>query len=411
MDKFLHEQSAGQLVDRDNEFTISREKARSKTLESAPQVELENIFRLLDGAIVDLGYSPGDCFTYRSRSDFSTENFYLELPSFSPQRASALLSEIRAPFGSDRTIRKFAQAILLAVTSGCTVELNFPPRSLSLLGPPTKFQLSADTLEVPDNIDVSNAASMSLKLTPARKAFTVESAYPNHRASPSRWLCNSLKTPERILPMESLLHEVDGFFRGRVRPFTLLRSYAYQTQDDPAPGLKVDLWEGPYSFFPPSTLLLQQKKSKNFWFIRWRPSYGRPTLLHRSLDSPLEFGETSCRGTFMVLPTEEPARVYFISEGVVADPVVVEGPRGLVGLVSWAGFRYDFWGTRPVENEVYQEALSWTKTQIDKTAWCVDEYLEYMIQRVCESSLLCAHYYSGEVANKMRYLWSRSNKR
>ena len=103
MDKFLHEQSAGQLVDRDNEFTISREKARSKTLESAPQVELENIFRLLDGAIVDLGYSPGDCFTYRSRSDFSTENFYLELPSFSPQRASALLSEIRAPFGSDRT--------------------------------------------------------------------------------------------------------------------------------------------------------------------------------------------------------------------------------------------------------------------------------------------------------------------
>ena len=108
----------------------------------------------------------------------------------------------------------------------------------------------------------------------------------------------------------------------------------------------------------------------------------------------------------MVRPSEEPARVHFFSSGIVSDPIAVPGPRGLVGMVVWPGFRYDLWGTRPVLDKVYEEAMAWTAKHIEATAARLSAHLEEVIDRVCGSRLLKANYYADEVAARMRQMWA-----
>ena len=399
MDKFLQEQQAGPLVDRGNEFTISREKARDKTLRSAPEVPLETVYRLIDASLINLGYKISDCVTYRRANDYRAETFEVDLPNLGTEKCIAIVGELRAPFGADPGPRRLAQALILAAVAGCKVNVTF--RTGAILGGQKTLCLEAESLSIPEDFDVSSAQSILIDRAPISYTF------PSHRDSPNRWMINFLDTPERVIPMSSLSHSVHGFFDGRVKPFTAIRSYAYISDDaSEAQGMQVDLWTGPYRSLDPSTAVVDKREPGGFLIFRWKPDYGNPTLVHHSLDSPLVYGVRKCQASFMVRPSEEPARVHFFSSGIVSDPIAVPGPRGLVGMVVWPGFRYDLWGTRPVQDKVYEEAMAWTAKQIDATAARLSEYLEEVIDRVCKSRLLKANYYADEVAARMRQMWS-----
>lgn len=75
-------------------------------------------------------------------------------------------------------------------------------------------------------------------------------------------------------------------------------------------------------------------------------------------------------------------------------------------MVVWPGFRYDLWGTRPVLDKVYEEAMAWTAKHIEATAARLSAHLEEVIDRVCGSRLLKANYYADEVVARMRQMWA-----
>ncbi len=401
MDHFLREQTTGRVLDTNNEFTISRTKARTQTLASAPREGLGTFYRLLDAALRGLGRTPANCITYRRSTRYSASYFRVEIPEVSPEQLEAFVEELRAPFGGDSNLRRLAQAVLIAATNDYKVDLSFPRKLLMLAEKPNSFALGPNSLEVPDNLDVSNSHSLCLEI------LHIGFSYPVYKEGLSRSLSESAhNVPERILPLESLSPSVSGFFEGRVHPFTAIRSYAYQTEETQAsPCLSLDLWNGPYSQVDSSTAVLDEKPSTGFFFLRWRPNYGRPTMVHHGLESPLRFGPKQCRGSFMISPTDSPAEVLFFSQGIVSDPVRIEGPQGFTGLVCWPGLKFDLWGTQLVRDDNFDTAVAWAQEQAKATADCLAQYLEHVIDRVCNSQLLKANYYADEVASRMRALW------
>lgn len=406
MDNFLQEQTSGQLVDSDNSFTVSPEKAREKILHSIPEVTFETVFRLLDAALLEQGYEPWKAIAYRAPHDHNLhiELFRVTLADFGLEPSRALIEELRNPFGNQSGIRRLAQAIFIATQNGKTVSLTFKSSLLSL---GQSLTLRSGHVEVPPDFVIDKAESLTLEIEPNRlKGNVTNNGYTDHTASINRKLQSCLHTPERILPRESLVHSVGGsFFQGRVRPFTAIRSYAHGSSDDSVGSMHVDIWKGPYTSLDSSTVILEQKSKGGFLFFRWRPNYGRPTFLHHSLNSDLNFGPQTCRGTFMIIPSDEPAHIYVLSEGIVADPIPIVGVKGLVGLVTWPGFRYDLWGTRPVKNATFEASVEWAQAQARATADCLATHLEEVIERITASTLLKASYYADEVARWMRTHW------
>lgn len=407
MDHFLRDQALGNAVDSEVSFTLSPEKAREKIIHSIPKAKLETVFRLLDAALLDLGYSPSECITYRAPNDlnFNIELFQVKLVDFGVERSRALLHELRAPFGAERGIRRLAQAVFIAAQNGKTVSLSFHNSPLSFA---SRLKFSSDNFEVPHDFQLDKAGTLTFELAPKLSGSTSRNGYPEYVDSPNRKLQSSLHLPERILPLESLIHSSSGsFFRERAHPFTAIRSYAHKPAEEQSEGMQLDLWDGPYTPLDASTVVLNRKEEGRFLFLRWRPDYGRPTILHHSLDSDLNFGPQTCRGTFMITSSDQPPEIYFLSEGIVADPVTVEGPKGLIGLVVWPGFRYDLWGTQPVKDATYEVAMDWTQTQVRATADRLAIHLDQVIDRVTTTRLLKARYYADEIAKWMRIHWGK----
>ena len=153
------------------------------------------------------------------------------------------------------------------------------------------------------------------------------------------------------------------------------------------------------------TICLDKQKGGKFLFLRWRPNYGCPTFLHYNLSEKHAFGEQTCRATFWVQTTTSPATIHFYSNGVFSDPVIVDGPTGLVGVVLWPGLTHDIWGTKLVENDDYTKALKWTLDQVKATQDCLANNLEKVIERVQDSNLLKKSYVDETLA-RMKTLWA-----
>ncbi len=367
MDNFLHRQAVGDTVDSEIGFTLSPEKAREKILHSIPQAPPETVFRLLDAALLDLGYNPTERMYYRAPTDFNLniELFRVHLTDFGPKRCRALLAELREPFSADRGLRRLAQAVFIAAGSGETVALSFSGAGLSL---PKTVRFTSSNLEVPENFQVHAAQHATLEFSPKYTGRRSLNSYPSHLNSLSRKLQIFPRSPESILPMESLIGPVGGYFSGRSNPFTAIRSYARAPVEEQGQAMQCNLWDGPYTQLDTSTIVLNKKREGRFLFLRWRPDYGRPVILHHSLDADLTFGPQTCKGTFLVTTSDEPARIFFLSERIVADPVEVEGPRGTFGMVVWPGLRHDLWGTKLVKDVAFEEAVAWAQTQVNATA-------------------------------------------
>lgn len=104
--------------------------------------------------------------------------------------------------------------------------------------------------------------------------------------------------------------------------------------------------------------------------------------------------------------TDQSPRVYYYSHGMVSDPVNVEGPRGLTGLVVWPGLTFDIWGSRLVQNAAYEKALEWAQAQVDATAQCLSDNLALVTERL-EQSNLTKSSYLDETLGRIRSYWQR----
>ena len=209
-----------------------------------------------------------------------------------------------------------------------------------------------------------------------------------------------------MLPFESFSASASGYFNYRSKPFTAIRAYAPTPSDWKDECLHLDLWDGPYKRLDPQTFCLRKKEPGRFLFLRWKASYGRPTFLHHNLSEKLVFGKQTYIATFWIQTIDSPATIHFYSNGVFSDPVTVDGPLGLVGIVLWPGLTHDLWGTALVKNEAYAQALAWTDQQVEATSVCLANNLEAVLERV-QSSDLIGRSHLAETIHRMRSLWGR----
>ena len=212
-----------------------------------------------------------------------------------------------------------------------------------------------------------------------------------------------LFTTTVVLPLESLSRELSGYFDYRTKPFAPIYAYA-EVENEQEACFSVDLWKGPYSKPDSSTLLLDRKKPGSFLFLRWRPDYGRPTFLHHNLGGDVKFGLMKCKAIFWIETSDDPARVHFHQDGLFYDPVQIDGPRGLQGVVIWPGLSSDLWGTRLVEDQAYEAAVRWAQERVVATADCLCKNLGQVLERIDSSNLLKKSY-RQETLERLRQRW------
>jgi len=402
MDNFLKEQTTGTVVNTKNPFTVERTLSRDKLLDSIPPERSDAIFRLLDSGVRAWGFDPTVCIRLEmpNGNQLQDRDIEIRLPTAKPEQKRQFLEQLRRPFGELGGASQLARAVYRAAGNGAVVQICFSNVELKGLVDWSDLTLTKGGYMIPESLAVGESKGLSLMFHRAEFGDGLK----EYRKSPPRKLYRYLEYPERLQPLESLHTEVSGYFDYRTKPFTAIRSYAAGSEDEE--GLKLDLWEGPYESLDPQTFILDKKKPGKFLFFRWRPNYGRPTFLHHQLDSDLKFERGNCKGTFWVSTTDQSPRVYFYSCGMVSDPVNVEGPRGLTGLVIWPGLTFDIWGSRLVQNSAYRNALEWAQEQVDATAQCLSDNLPLLTERLEQSNLLKSSYRDETLARIQSY-WQR----
>lgn len=399
MDRFLQNQETGKVVDSENAFTVDRARSRDKLLQSIPQGEVRSVYRLLDGAAHSLGGRPGMSVFEAAGGQNNVSALCFYLPKLDPSLVDAYLDELRRPFGPLSGVSLLARATLRATRSHTRVDINMGSTLLSSML--NDLTLRQDCLEIPHSL-AAKSPGIRINLYPSNR-----SEYRKHRDSGGRRLYDMLSNPERLLPLESLSREVHGYFDYRTRAFTAIRSYACVSEEDSGPSMRLDLWQGPYEKVDESTSILLKRRKGRFLFLTWRANYGNPTFIHHFLDSALAFGEHRVRGTFWVETSDRPAHIHFFSQGMVSDPISVKGPPGLTGLVLWPELKYDLWGTRMVEDESFQEALSWSQKRVNATANCLANNLDKVIDRLRSSNLVKGSYLD-ETIKKIEGFWGKA---
>lgn len=397
MDRFLKDQVSGEVVDTQNPFTIEKRRSREKLLHSIPSNSKDAVLRLLDAAAVEFHRNPCGTLSYHN-PDNADSYFKFKLPQLGAPGIQKLVDELRRPFSTEPGYSKLAKAIFRATRLESKVSLDLYGKYIGTFLGKSLFQLSADNMEIPEQLAEITGKGLDIIIA----GVAMYPRFFDYKLSPGRLIHRFHQEPEKILPLESPARTTSGYFDYRCKPFTAIRSYA--TPPHGKAPLKMDLWEGPYTAIDPATSILDKKEPGKFLFLRWKPNYGRPTLIHKRLDGDLSFGQQSYGATFWVESNESPARVQFHSDNVVSDPEYVTGPSGMIGLVHWPGLTYDLWGTQLVKDERYEEALKWTQEQVDATAHCLVENLEQLIERLRASNLLKGSY-ADEMVVRIRQLW------
>lgn len=404
MDNFLEEQKGGEIVETGATFTLAPERSREKILASIPKVDWGGVLRLLDAGVAAWGYRPSEVLSFHRQGRYSAEHIALNLPDAGDERIKQLLSELRLPFTAKGGATILAQALLQAASKGASAEFFWSSSLVQTVFAKNCLVLSRRTLRVPEELPEVSGGRLSIEIT----GLTSFSDYKRYRQAMAGRLHDLLAKPEELLPLESCAKETAGYWDYRTRPFTAIRTYARWPSHQPEGGLQLNLWKGPYTELDAHTAALNSKQGSRFLFLTWRPDYGRPTLLHHSVDAPLEFGPQRCRATFWVSSEDRPARVMFYSAPTLSEPVTVRGPSGLNGIVIWPGLTFDMWGSKLVANVELEKAMTWTQERIDLTAQKLSSNIDLVCQRLSEGNLVKSGAYTSEVVQKARQLWGGS---
>lgn len=399
MDKFLGKQETGRVVDSENPFTVDRGRSRDKLLQSIPEGDVRSVYRLLDGAAHCLGGRLGMKVSETIGEQPNHGILSFNLPPLEPTFVNAYLDELRRPFGPYSGASLLARATLRGTKFHSRVDINLGSTLFSAMR--SDVTLGPDSLEIPTSLSATSPG-LRVNFYPSNT-----SEYRKHWRSSGRKLYDMLSNPERLLPLESISREVQGYFDYRTKPFTAIRSYACVARENSSPSMRLDLWDGPYERLNAYTVVLMKKERGRFLFLTWRPDYGTPTFLHHFLDSELAFCEHRVRATFWVETSDRPAHVHFFSQGMVSDPVPVKGPPGLTGLVLWPDLKYDIWGTRMVEDESFREALEWSQSRVDATSQCLANNLDKVIDRLRCSNLV-GNSYLDETVKRIEGMWGHA---
>lgn len=276
MDNFLDGQHDGTLVKADSSFTLARSRTREKVIDSTPPGD-ESIISLLLAAVIGWGYEPSDCFQeIRTKQS----HLYIKLPDLHLQQKLELLNELQRPFGQNSAASLMARALFRwSYDHEVSLDLKYPNKDLI-------YRFHHDLVFKPGQKNVPDFLRK-----PESCGLTIRGGrIPGWKKSIWRKFYAHLTSPERLLPLESLSHEVQGNFEYRTKPFTSIRSYSVIPENSREPGFLLDLWEGPYSKLDEHSRILNKqeaKREKIFLFIhRWKSSYGNPTMIHHFLDRP-----------------------------------------------------------------------------------------------------------------------------
>jgi len=399
MDDFLRSQNTGEIVESENTFTLDRSHSRDKLLASIPDAGVESVYRLLDASARQLGEHPAAAIRYIGGSKNRESRINLDLPKLEVGLVRDFLDELRRPFGERSAVSTLARAVFYATKVFSSVEVRLGGGLLREFW--GGFILAPGRLDVPDDVTVKEPG-LRVEFVSANR-----SSFRDHRRSVHSRIDDVIKRPERLLPMESLSRLVSGYFDYRTKPFTAIRSYFCRESDRSEPVMLLDLWNGPYDFIDKNTAVLKKKEPGKFLFLTWRPTYGTPTFLHHFLNVPVKAALHRVKATFWVESTDRAAHIHFFSRDMVSDPIPVAGPPGLSGLVIWSDLKYDLWGTRPVEDDNFQEAMGWAQSRVDETSRCLAENLGEVVERLRSSNVLKKSY-ADETIERIDGLWGKA---
>lgn len=395
MDDFLQAQKNGEMVDSEMPFTLDRAHSRDKLLASIPDSDVHSVYRLLDSSVRILGQHPPSVIRYVDGGKNQQSRINLYLPNLETGLVRDFLEELRRPFGERNPVSTLARAVFCATKVFSSVEIQQKRGFLKEFE--GGFSLTAGRLDVPDDVVVEKPG-LKVDFVPAGRY-----EFREHRRSVHSRIDDIMKSPERLLPLESISRRVSGYFDYRTKPFTAIRSYFCES-DRSEPSMLLDIWNGPYDFLDRNTAILKRKEPGKFLFLTWRPNYGTPTFLHHFLNVPVEAALHRVKATFWVESTDRAAHLHFFSRDMVSDPIPVAGPPGLSGLVIWSDLKYDLWGTRLVEDDNFREAMAWAQSRVDETSRCLAENLGEVVERLRSSNVLKKPY-AEETIRRIEGFW------
>lgn len=386
MDQFLEHQQSGRRLDQNQSFTVTADKARERVLASAPQMSRDPVLRLLDAAAAEYGVAPESAWTVRGAV------LQFRLPELEAAQVQMLLEELYRPFGVKPGATKLARAIYRAAATN-TVEVRFSSASIESC----LIRLSPGNAALPEVPPTIVGPGISVVFDGGVREAK------SHRHRLVGQVHERQKLAEHLVPGESQVQRSEGYFADRCRPFTALRCYTTAQNAQP---LLMNLWKEGHDRIDSHTCIVARRPAS---FLKlWRPDYGRPTFVQARLDAALNFGR-QYYGTSFWIDTEIEGHpsVQFFSGGIVSDPVVVNGPPGLHGLVTWPGLLFDLWGTALVRDCTYETAIEWTQTQVEAAARLLAQNLSMIRTLMSDSNLLHPKYHK-DIFGTMERLWGKT---
>ncbi|MCA9792480.1 MAG: hypothetical protein KC910_11815, partial [Candidatus Eremiobacteraeota bacterium] len=349
-------------------------EARRKLLDSAPPHPAGAYLILLRDALRQAGFDPGNVMITQAYQDrlvgirlaLNGEPALLNQPS-------VVFRALEAPFSRpEPALNQFTRFAFWAVGLGGNLRYDF--RGPDGRGEFSLLSLGGDaptkTCALPNQAD-----EVRIELSPHPLPD-----YPSlsRLVANAEWLCHD---QVRLWPGESLRAPGEGNTSLAVgaRPCNLLQTFF----DGPGLGLTVE--GDTYQPRGPGLYALEQRPDRRFFFLRWRPDYGRPSWLQQFEGQA--FGSRSCRAVFWVAMTRRPAEVALSPGDYFSETFQLQGPPGLDGRVVWPGLKRDVWGYRLVRDEVFEQAMEWCTSVGHEMAATIKVHLEDLLDQISASNL------------------------
>ncbi|MGE0487908.1 MAG: hypothetical protein AB7S38_01705 [Vulcanimicrobiota bacterium] len=374
MDSFLKEARRGGRAESGGEFTVTGGEARRKLLDSAPPTPAGGYLVLLRDALRQAGFEPGHVMiTQAEQGRLIGVRLALSGGPALLNQPSVVYRALEAPFSRpEPALNQFTRFAFWAVGLGGNLRYEF--RGPEGRGEFSLLALGGDapskTCPLPNQAD-----EVRIELSP----HPLPDYAPLSRlVTNAEWLCHE---PVSLWPGESLRPPgaASSSLAVGARPCNLLQTF-FEGE-----GLAVNIQGDTYQALRPGLYSLHPKPERQFFFLRWRPDYGRPAWLQQFDGQP--FGQRRCRAVFWVAMTRRPAEVALSPGDYFSESSPLEGPPGLAGRVVWPGLKRDVWGYRLVRDEAFERAIEWCTSIGHEMAATIKSHLQDLLDQIAASNL------------------------